>query len=489
MAAPMRTHRTWLPALGLLASLALLAACAMPLGPGYRLQRETVTVRYQPGSPLHVRGDAEMRNIGNAPLADLSLQIPRRAADGLAVWVAGRPVAPLAKTVADERRVTVPVDPPLGERSSLNLRLEYEIPAPPAGFVLEPPAWFANFLRPKHLFAKGRARAEKTEVEISVPSGYRAFTTGRKRGAHASRQGAETEYRYQVREDDFPPFLAIGRFNEQRIRAQGRNVVFWTLQPLDAGCARTLAAQLAAAANLYRSAFGPVSKHRWPISVFEISAGSGPAFREAGGFGSVPLGVSFSVAPAELCRQPQGFFAAADRALAATWFGWAVAPEPDARAIFVGGARRYAELIAQEGGSPAEARKRQVRAWVEEYDRLRARAKPIAPIRLESHSPAAERQMAGIQSALCLIALQDRFGPVPIQHALANLVSSLRYSTAGLDDVRSAFEAATGRNLFGFFNRWMGRPGIPEAFRQRYSAAKEKTTSAKGSITISRRAR
>ena len=51
-----------------------LAACAIPPGPGYLLRRETVTVRAQTGSPRRVRGDAEMRNIGNAPLADLSLQ-------------------------------------------------------------------------------------------------------------------------------------------------------------------------------------------------------------------------------------------------------------------------------------------------------------------------------------------------------------------------------------------------------------------------------
>jgi hypothetical protein len=489
MAAPMRTHRTWLLTLGLLASLALLAACAVPLGPGYHLRRETVTVRYQAGGPLRVRTDARMKNVGNAPLDELTLQAPERAREGAAVWIAGRQVSAVAKTVADEPQLVAPLSPPLAEQGSLDFRLEYEIPAPSLDFVLNPAAWFTDFVPPKHLFAKGHSRAGKTELEIFVPAGYRALTTGRSRGVRSSRSGTETEYRFEVRPDDFPPFLVVGKFQQQKIRVHGRDVVFWTVQPLAAGCAQSFAAHLGATANLYRSTFGRLSKRKSPIPVIEISRDGRSTAREEGGFGSVPQGVSFSVAPAELCRQPQRFFPAVDRALAATWFGWAVAPEPDARALFEGGARRYAELVAEEGGSPAEARRRQVGAWLAEYDRLRSRAKPIAPVSLKRDSPAAERQMAGIQSALSLIAFQDRFGPVAVQHALAHLVSSLRNSTAGLDDVRSAFEQAAGRNLFGFFNQWLGRPGIPEGFRKRYAATNGKTARAEDSISISRRER
>lgn len=489
MAAPMCTHRTWLLTLGLLASLALLVGCAVPLGPGYHLHSETVTVRYQPGTSLRVRNDARMENVGNAPLDELHLRAPAHARDGTAVWIDGRQVSAVAKTVVAQPQLAVPLSPPLAQRGSLGFRLEYVIPPPSLNFVLDPAAWFTDFIPPKHLFAKGRSRAEKTELEIFVPAGYRALTTGRSRGVHSGLSGGETEYRYEVRRDDFPPFLVVGKFQQQKIRADGREVVIWTVQPLEEGCAQSIAAHLAATSNLYRSAFGRLTKHKDAIPVIEIRSGAGSALWQTGEFGSVPQGVSFSLAPAELCRQPQRFFPAADRALAATWFGWAVAPEPDARAFLEGGARRYAELIAEEGGNPAEARSRQVRTWLGEYDRLRAHALPIAPSKLKPDSPAAERRMAGIQSALSLIALEDRFGPVTVQHALAHLVDSLRNSTAGLDDIRSAFEEAAGQNLFEFFNQWLGRPDIPAGFRKRYAVANPKTANGRHSISISRRAR
>ncbi len=493
MAAPMRTHRAWLLTLGLLASLALLAACALPLGPGYHVRRETLTIRYHPGSssPLTVRTDAEMVNVGNAPLDELTLRMPQRLQPGTEATVSinGRPVTAVKKTDEGATLLEVPIDPPLAQRGSLGIRLGYEIPAASPVFALDPEAWFGSFLPPKHLFAKGHTRAEKTELDVFVPAGYRALTTGRRRGVRAGHADGEAEYRFEIREDDFPPFLVAGKFNERKIRTQRRDVVFWTLHPLDDACAQAFAAHLAATANLYRSRFGRLSKHAPPIRVIEIPAGKGSPAWQAGEFGSVPQGILFSASPSELCREPQRFFPAGERALAATWFGWAVGPEPDARALLVGGARRYAMLVAEEGGSPAAARERLVKAWLAEYDGLESGAKPIAPVALKRDSPAAERKMAGIQSALFLIALQDRFSPVAIQNALAHLVSSLRDSTAGIDDVRSALEEATGRNLFGYFNEWLGRPGIPAAFRQQYLATKMKPAHEKKSTLISRRAR
>jgi hypothetical protein len=492
MAAPMRIHRAWLPTLGLLVSLALLEGCAVPLGPGYHLRRETVTARYQPSSalPLRVLTETEMVNVGNAPLDRLTIQMPElQSAMQASVWINGRPVTAAMERDQGETRISVPIRPPLAQRGSLRLRMEYEIPAALPEFMLKPDAWFSNFVPPKHLFAKGQARAEKTELEILVPAGYRVLTSGRRQGAHSSRAGGETEYRFQIREGDFPPFLVAGKFDERKIHTLGREVVFWTLQPLDTGCAQVFAGRLATTANLYRSRFGRLSKRAAQIPVIEMPAGSGSPASKAEGVGSVPHGILISAVPSELCREPQRFFPEAERALAATWFGWTVAPEPDARAFLVGGTRRYAMLVAEEGGSPAAERERLVKGWLAEYDNLSSRTQPIAPVALKRDSPDAERKMAGIQSVLFLIALQDRFGPVAIQNALAHLVSSLPGNTAGINDVRSALEEATGRNLFDFFREWLDRPGIPAAFRGRYSPTQSRPAHERRSTLISRRAR
>lgn len=489
MAALSYTNRTRLLSLGLAFLLALLAGCAAPLGPGYHIRRESVTVHYRPGMPaFNYRVDAEVRNVGDRPLSSLTMRVPRFPPDATnAAQNSAQGVTTAAN--GEEMRFSLPLEPALGRRKSRRVRFSYVVPVRGEGLLLEPQDWFPVFLPPHVLFAKGVPRAPRTELKILVPRGYRALATGRLRGIELDRSGGEAEYRYEMRRGDFSPFLLIGRFEQQRIRSGKTEVVFWTRQPVSAACAHSLATHLATTLALYRSDFGSIRKHQRPIPMIEISPESAASIPEEGtGFGSVPGGLWFSVAPSELCARPGHFFMAADRAMAATWFGWAVAPEPDARAI-LGGVRRYAALLAESSRKGTAVQARQVRAWIDLYDELRSQAKPLAPVRLSWHPLPAQRRMAGIQSALFLIALRDRFGPEPVRRALAHLVSALQNSTVGLDDLRSALEQETGNNLFDFFREWLGRPGIPTNFRQRYSARKSERHRETGSSLIFRRAR
>lgn len=493
MAESMRINRARLAPLGFVSLLVFLSGCTVPLGPGYQLHHETVAIHYRAGTPvvLHVRTEAVVRGFGSRPLDSVRILLPRRfpANSRVNVQLAGRSVPAVPRMSKGRTRLVLPLRSPLSKEQSIRFRLEYTLRLASSEFILEPKDWLAMFLKPAHLFSEGRPWAKKTELQIIVPDGYRVLIGERSPEKHGIGPGGETEYRYMVRRQDFPPFLAVGRFEERKVRSGRREVAFWTLQPLAASCAQGIASHLAITAELYRSDFGSLHKHLRTITVIEVPPGGGSSVWEmSGGFGSVPGGIAFSMAPADLCKQPKSYFAPADRALANTWFGWTVVPEPDARAILTGGAPRYAELLAEEHREGTESKSRQVRAWLGEYDRLRDRAKPLAPIQLRPEAPPAQRRMAGIQSALCLIALQDRFGPGPVRGALEHLVNSLRGSTAGLDDVRSSFEQATGKNLYDFINRWLGRPGIPAAFRRRYTAASPKTAD-EGSISTLRRAR
>lgn len=489
----MRTNRVWLAPLGLGLLLLFLSGCAVPLGPGYQLHQETVVVHYRPGTPLvlHVRTETVVRGFGNKRLRAVRVLLPDRfPADGhVSVRLAGRTVPAVPKRNKGKTILVVPLQHPLSLHQSIDFELEYTLHLAAAEFILEPKDWTARFLRPAHLFSHGRPRAEKTELKVVLPSGYRVLMGQHKPAkSHVGPRG-ETEYRYVVHRRDFEPFLAVGKFTERKVRSDDREVAFWTLQTLDEACAQTMAGHLAAVAELYRSDFGPSFKHRRTIPVIELPpGGQSYVWDMDDGFGSVPGGLVFSIPPAELCKRPKDYFATADRALAATWFGWVVTPEPDARAIFGGGAQRYAAFLAEEGSNGTPARERQVRAWLKDYERLRAQAKPVAPTQLDLHAAAAQRRMAGIQSALCLIALQDRFGPEPVRSALAHLIHSFRGSSAGLDDVRSALEEATGKNLFNFVNRWLRRPGIPGSFRQRYLTARPKAAE-EDFVSSSRRAR
>ncbi len=490
----MRTDRARLAPLGLVFLALSLAGCAVPLGPGYRLRHEDAVVHYQPAAAtrLRIRTKAVVLNAGDRPLGSLRIRLPRRFPAGARVEasVAGRPVVAISKTVAGRTQVDVPLRPLLPKRQTVDFRLEYPIQVPSSEFILEAKDWFASFEPPHHLFARGHARAERTRVSFLLPAGYSALMGGRSQGVQHGRPGRETEYRYVTGERDLAPFLAVGKFHEWSMSADDQTVSFWTLEPIGAGCARTFADHLAATARLYRSTFGRLSKHPHPISVIEMPAGGGSQVRQiAGVFGSVPEGIVFSTTPAELCGQPERFFLPADQALAATWFGWAVRPGPDARGILGGGAQRYMTLVAEESREGGAAQARQVKVWIGEYDRLGSQTKPIAPVQLGVQAPSAQRRMAGIQSALCLVALQDRFGANVVRSGLAHLVRSLRDSTVGLDDLRSALEQEARHNLFDFFNEWLNRPGIPAAFLRRYGMPAPQRAYGQGSISSSRRAK
>src|SRR5438552_18743076 len=56
------------------------AGCAVPIGPGYAIEKQQVRVQFVPASEPRIRIDAEytLRNTGNQPLSELELRLPGR---------------------------------------------------------------------------------------------------------------------------------------------------------------------------------------------------------------------------------------------------------------------------------------------------------------------------------------------------------------------------------------------------------------------------
>lgn len=332
--------------------------------------------------------------------------------------------------------------------------------------LLEPEEWFPSFVPPHGLLARGDPWAPRTKIDIFVPYGYRALTSGRLRRARLGRPGGEAEFVYSVRQRDFPPYLVVGQYEQQKIRAHGKTVLFWSNTPFDPSCAQTVADETVETAQLYRSLFGRLHEYLGPLRVIEMaSSGSGVDT----GLETAPHAVFFTGSPAVACRQPNRLSFLIARDLAATWFGWAVRPHPASRAILGTGAQNYAALIAEEKREGPAARKRQVTAWIAEYDRLRSRAQPLPPGELGAHPTGDQLRMAGVQSALCFVALENRLGVGPVQRALKEVVGALDGSTAGRDELRSALEQESGQDLYAFFNEWLNKAGVPAAFRRKYS--------------------
>jgi hypothetical protein len=362
--------------------------------------------------------------------------------------------------------------------------MSYALVVPGENSVLEPEEWFATAVPPIGPFASGGPRAAKVQLAIAVPEGYRAFTTGEFLGAR--RSSGRMEYHYKVESEDFDPFLLIGKYHEEEVAARHHVVVFWTLDPLDPGCARAAAEHLAATLDVYESIFGELWKKPPAIPVIQVS-GSFPLPIEEGSRGvrSVPGGIMTNLAPAEICGQE--FFPLADRGLAGDWFGRAIRPKSETQPLLGFGARAYAELVAEARSGGSASRARQVAQWLAEYSRLRSTAEPLPPTGLGLNATPEQRRMAGIQSALFYVALEDQYGPEAVQRAMADLVGSLRGGSVGIDELRSALERESGGNLYDFFQQWLNHPGIPGAFRSRYQATQTGLDTSKDSSAVPRR--
>jgi hypothetical protein len=473
------------PVILVLLSLSL-AGCVAPLGPGFQLRREVVTVRYAlpPAAPaLHFSVQAVARNTGNRALTLLRIQAPSRAPTAMS-----SPTS--ASTAGSDLRSSLPVrlQPPLARGQARRIPFAYLVPVRGDAIFLEPQGWFPSFLPPRGPFATSQPWAPKTEIDIYAPPEDRVLTTGRLRRVHAAPPGRDAEYVYEIGERDFPPFLLIGKYREQRVRAGGQSVLLWTRgEPFDSSCVRAVASEAVATARLYRSVFGRLREHLGPLRLVEFpSQGLAPGSNTNPGTGTLPNGALFTENPADACRQRNAFYFQLARDLAATWFGWAVRPAPGASAI-LSGVQDYAALMAEETQESPSVRRQQVALWLSEYDRLSSETQPLPPAELGSHPAGDQFRMAGVQSALFFVALEDRLGAEPVRRALQDLVRSLDGSTAGPDELRSALEGESGQNLYDFFNQWLGRAGIPAAFRRRFSGQELKSDRGENAVKQSGR--
>ncbi|HXT74309.1 MAG TPA: hypothetical protein VN785_10705, partial [Candidatus Angelobacter sp.] len=83
----------------LVVALICLSSCAVPLAPGYQIEKQSITVRFVPGAPPHlaIRAQYRLANVGTTSLDSIELGLPSEKGFGLAnlrVKIDGREVTP-----------------------------------------------------------------------------------------------------------------------------------------------------------------------------------------------------------------------------------------------------------------------------------------------------------------------------------------------------------------------------------------------------------
>lgn len=166
-----------------------------------------------------------------------------------------------------------------------------------------------------------------------------------------------------------------------------------------------------------------------------------------------------------------------NQALAHSWFGVEMYPEPDAAVGIGEGLPNYATIVVDESSGGDAARRRRIRKFLEAYETTvqQTEGTPNAEksiITTMLYDPFVQRRMAAAKAALFLISLEDAYGEAPVRSGLAQVVALLRGKKVGFNDLRAALEQTTGKNLAEPFRVWLYRTGVPQDFRDRYAAEK-----------------
>lgn len=98
--------------------------------------------------------------------------------------------------------------------------------------------------------------------------------------------------------------------------------------------------------------------------------------------------------------------------------------------------------------------------WLRDFAALPPDAHlPLAAFRSRTHGAAAAVGYG--KAAMLFVMLEDEIGEEAFARGIRDFWARQRFRVAGWDDLRAAFEGASGRSLAGFFEQWLQIPGGP----------------------------
>jgi hypothetical protein len=467
--------------------------CSVPLAPGYQILRESREVRFLPGPPpeLQVRSVYTLNNLGTTSLSFIDITLPDEKLYGrknLRVELDGHEITPskLPEEYQQEspNALRLALEAPWERKQTHALLIEYSFRSPADrgsritlgsdDFHLGPRGWIPLPQPPKRVLAPYPARPPKMSYTVRVPENFLVLARGRLAGR--KKDGGEIEYRFEMRTGDLAPYIVAGRYVDSSSGRQPSSVSFWTLQPLKDDSAAAVQRIFAAWSTL-QTDFGPLDKNIVQPRVVES-----PELRahdedgDSKAVASFPGGALVSEDALALGLQSDELLGKISHALAHSWFGDQLYPSTNSAVGLGEGLPDYATVVVDEAHGGEQARRKRIIEFLNEYDRAVKRAaatpnpeKPVISTML--YDPIEQRRIARTKAALFFIALEDAYGEAPVRQGLKQVVAILGGKEVGYDDVRSALEQSTSKNLAEPFRTWLYNKGMPQDFRDRYQIA------------------
>jgi uncharacterized iron-regulated protein len=116
-----------------------------------------------------------------------------------------------------------------------------------------------------------------------------------------------------------------------------------------------------------------------------------------------------------------------------------------------------ADYAFRERESAAAAREMRL-GWLRDLAAVSGQA-PLAGFRSRAHG--ADAAVGYGKSAMVFLMLRDAIGEAAFAHGIRAFWDQNRFAAASWEDLRAAFERASGRKLEAFFSQWLERPGAP----------------------------
>lgn len=468
--------------IAILTAAALQAGCAVPLGPGFGHPTRAIDAGIPPAAltGVHLRVTDTLKNSGNRDLVYLDVDLPEATVPGsLKIAVDGRDVQPSRATSESGAARRVSFDHRWVPGQSRTIVIDYTLPpefssrgliaAAPDGFCVADPSAFPAWLTPPGLFASSDWRARTRTIEVTFPAEFRVLAGGLER--HTVRQGTSTRYQFRTGAHGTSQYVVAGRYLEQRVKTANGEVVFWTFQPLDASAAQAAAERLAATSATFGRLFGALTKHPAPMYVVESPApASSGAANDGLSAASFPEGVLLDRSAFARGLDSEPVLEAAEYGLARIWFGWYGEPNQESRILLGRGISLFAVALAAEARGGEAARRSQIARLYAAYQGSISRAGDQPLVNVPVDATLEQLSTDAYRAALFWAALEDLAGPDNFGRAMRRYWTATKDQPLEMDELRSALEAAAGRDFAPAFRTWLNRPGVPDDFRARYSA-------------------
>ena len=477
-----------------LAAVAILicsAACTVPLAPGYAISKESREIQFVSGATpeLKVRGQFTLVNSGTSKLNFIDVIVPVEKTFGMSdlrVEVNGHGVQavplPVELQYDHPHTLRIPLESTWEQKQKRELLIEYVLRSPDDSgsqitlssktFSLGFSGWFAVLQPPDHALSPFPKRPDKTLVTIRTPANFLVLSRGTRVGA--KKAGDEMETRYMVRIKDLAPFAVGGQYVEaSSSRRDNGSVVFWTLEPLK-GDSTASAQRIGSAWNVMQNDFGPLDKNiRGPHVVESPQLRSHLTGETGSAAAAFPGGALVSSAAFALGINNEEFLDKVTHAIAHDWFGQLIYPPPFAVLGLGEGLPEYATIVIDEASKGEAGRRQRIVEYLHAYDEASKKAVEIPLGTAKLSDPPEQRAISLAKAPLFFIALEDKCGEAPVRAALKRVVSLLRGQQVGYNEIRSAIEQESGKDLAELFRTWLYELGIPKDFSAKYQPANE----------------